>query len=118
VARQVVVTGDLDGSPDAQTITYSVEGKEYEIDLAEKNAQKLRDTLSPFVKKSRPLERQAVIPSSARSGTRRKSSAGGGSSGRSDIGDIRPWAQAQGMKVAGRGRIKKEIIDAYDEAHK
>jgi hypothetical protein len=22
------------------------------------------------------------------------------------------------MKVAGRGRIKKEIIDAYDEAHK
>jgi hypothetical protein len=118
MARQVVLTDDLEVSPDAQRITYSVEGKEFEIDLAEKNAQKLRDALSPFVKKSRPLEWQAVIPSSARSGTRRKSSAGGGNSGRSDIGDIRPWAQAQGMKVAGRGRIKKEIIDAYDEAHK
>ncbi len=58
------------------------------------------------------------MPSAARSGTRRKSSAGGGSSGRSDIGDIRAWAQAQGMKVAERGRIKKEIIDADDEAHK
>ena len=45
MARQIVITDDLDESPDAQTITYSVEGKEYEIDLAEKNAQKLRDTL-------------------------------------------------------------------------
>jgi hypothetical protein len=43
-------------------ITYSVAGKEFETDLAEKNAQKLRDALSPFVKKSRPLDRQTPVP--------------------------------------------------------
>jgi hypothetical protein len=43
-------------------IRYSVAGKEFETDLAEKNAQKLRDALSPFVKKSRPLDRRIPVP--------------------------------------------------------
>jgi hypothetical protein len=41
-----------------------------------------------------------------------------GRSGRDDIPQIRAWAEAQGMDVSARGRIKKEILDAYDEAHK
>jgi hypothetical protein len=110
---------DLDGSEGDQTVTYTVDGQEYEIDLSEKNAQRFRDALAPFIEKSRPVERQTFIPTPTRGGgTRRKSSSGGGRSGRSDLGDIRAWAESQGMQVSSRGRIKKEIIDAYDEAHK
>jgi hypothetical protein len=40
------------------------------------------------------------------------------SGGRDDIPQIRAWAEANGYDVSARGRIKKEVIDAYDEAHK
>jgi hypothetical protein len=119
MAQKVILVDDLDGSEGSQTVTYTVHGQEYEIDLSEKNAQKFRDALAPYIEKSRPVQRQTLVPSPTRGGgTRRKSSSGGGTSGRSDLGDIRTWAQSQGMKVAERGRIKQEIVDAYDEAHK
>src|SRR5207245_6663478 len=38
-----------------------------------------------------------------------------GASGRDDIPQIRAWAESQGMDVSARGRIKKEIIDAYED---
>ena len=117
MARQVVITDDLEDHPTHRRSRTASMVRNLRL-TSLRRTRRSSGMHSPFVKKSRPLERQAVIPSSARSGTRRKSSAGGGNSGRSDIGNIRPWAQAQGMKVAGRGRIKKEIIDAYDEAHK
>src|SRR5690348_15291381 len=119
MAQRVVLIDDLDGSEGDQTVTYTLDGQEYEIDLSEKNAQKLRDALAPFIEKSRPVERQPLIPTPTRgSGTRRRSSSGGSSGARQDLGEIRAWATANGHKVAERGRIKKEIIDAYNEAHK
>jgi hypothetical protein len=120
MAQRVVLIDDLDGSEGDETVTYAVDGQECEIDLSEKNAQKLRDALAAFIEKSRPVQRQTFIPTppTRSAGTRRKSSGSGGASGRSDLGDIRAWAQSQGMKVAERGRNKKDIIDAYDEAHK
>ena len=51
---------DLDGSEGDQTVTYTVDGQEYEIDLSEKNAQRFRDALAPFIEKSRPVERQTL----------------------------------------------------------
>jgi hypothetical protein len=57
MARQVVITDDLEVLHDAQRITYSVDGMEFEIDLAEKNAQKLRDALS--LRQEEPSSRAA-----------------------------------------------------------
>src|SRR3954454_14398562 len=108
MAQRLVLIDDLDGSEGDQTITYTVNGQEYEIDLSEKNVDKFNKALAPFIEKSRPVERQAFIPTPTRSsGTRRRSSSGGGST-RSDLGEIRAWAQANGHQVAERGRIKKE----------
>ena len=90
----------------------------YEIDLSETNAQKFRSTLEKYIKVSRLVERQPALVSvgrGERSATKRR---GAGSSGRDDLAEIRAWAQAQGMQVAERGRIKKEIIDEYDQKHK
>jgi hypothetical protein len=119
MAREVVITDDLDGSPNAKTITYTFEGQEYEIDLSEENIEKLREALKPYLDKSRPVEREPVlelVPTGSRS--RRRSSGTRASSGRSDLAEIRTWAQGEGLPVAERGRIKQEIISKYDEAHK
>src|SRR4051794_31531762 len=127
MAQRVMLIDDLEGSEGAETIRYTVDGVEYEIDLSEKNAQRFRSTLEEFTKASRRVEAPPPVPVSiSRAGTtRRRTSSGGDSgggsgsgSGRSDLTDIRKWAQEHGHQVAERGRIKKEIIDAYDEAHK
>jgi Lsr2 len=113
VAQRVVLTDDLDGTEATQTISYTIEGQEYEIDLSEENVQRFHDALEPFVSKSREVERQPLPSRRGRGNGRRRS----GASGRSDIAQIREWAMGRNMDVSRRGRIKKEIIDAYDEAH-
>jgi hypothetical protein len=115
MAQRVVLTDDLDGSEATQTITYTVDGQEYEIDLSEENVQRFHEALEPFVSKSRPVERRVAPTRRGRGDGRRRSNA---SSTRLDIPQIRAWAEAQGMDVSARGRVKKEVIDAYDEAHK
>jgi hypothetical protein len=114
MAQRVVLTDDLDGSEATQTLNYTVDGQEYEIDLSEENIQRFHEALEPFVSKSRQVERQAAPTRRSRGDGRRRSSG----SGRDDIPQIRAWAESQGMDVSARGRVKKEIIDAYDEAHK
>ena len=120
MAQKVMLIDDLDGSEGAETITYTVDGVQYEIDLSEKNAKRFRSALEEFIKASRRVEAPPPAPVSiTRTGTRRRSSSGtDGGSGRSDLAEIRKWAQENGHQVAERGRVKKEIIDAYDEAHK
>ena len=115
MAQKTLLIDDLDQSEGAETIRYSVDGKDYEIDLSEKNAQRFRDTLKEFIDASREVEQPPVLTLTPARTTRRQSSGG---SGRDDIAQIRAWAEAQGMDVSARGRIKKEVIDAYDEAHK
>ncbi len=114
MSQKVMLIDDLDGSEGAETIRYSVDGQEYEIDLSEKNAERFRSVLKEFMDVSRPVEQPPVLTLTPARATRRQSSGG---SGRDDIAQIRAWAESQGMDVSARGRIKKEIIDAYDQAH-
>ena len=41
----VVLVDDLDGNDATETVTFALDGVEYEIDLSEENAAKLRDSL-------------------------------------------------------------------------
>jgi hypothetical protein len=112
MAQRIVLTDDLDGSEATQTITFVIDGQEYVIDLSDENIQRFHAALEPFVSASRPVERR--VASTRRRDGRRRS----GSRWRDDIPQIRAWAESQGMDVSARGRIKKEVLDAYDEAHK
>jgi hypothetical protein len=115
MAQRVILVDDLDGSEGAETLRYSVDGQEYEIDLSESNAEKFRSAFKSYIEKSRPVERESV-PYSGGGGRRsRRSSASGRS--KEDLSAIRAWAETQGHDVAPRGRIKKDIIEAYDKAH-
>ncbi|MGP5307022.1 histone-like nucleoid-structuring protein Lsr2 [Brachybacterium alimentarium] len=98
-----VITDDLDGSEGAATINFSLDGVSYEIDLNDKNAQKLREDFASW------LERSRRVGGRARRGTSR---------GRSDeTKRIREWAQANGHEVADRGRVSAEVRRAYAAAN-
>lgn len=113
MAQRIILTDDLDASEAAETITYTVNGHDCEIDLSEENAQQFYDAFDQYIENSRQVSRQAAPARRGRGDGRRRS----GGSRRDDIPEIRTWAEVQGMDVSARGRIKKEIIDAYDEAH-
>lgn len=102
---------DLDGSileaGDGSTIRFSLEGRQYEIDLSDANAQKLRNALAPFISAGR-----TVAGSSRGAGTRRSVRSGSG-----ELAAIRAWAQGNGYSVGDRGRISAEVREAYERAH-
>lgn len=55
----IVVIDDLDGTvltdqPDA-TRRFSIDGQQYEIDLSDANAEKLREAVADFTKVARPI---------------------------------------------------------------
>lgn len=97
----VVVTDDLDGSPDAETVAFSFNGQSYEIDLSQKNLARLQKSLQPFVEAGRRTAHRRT-PKAARGAVR------------VDRAAVRAWAAQQGMKVSERGRISSEVLSKYE----
>src|SRR5262249_30169442 len=105
MAREVfhVISDDLDGSPDATTVEFGLDGVAYSIDLASRNEEVLRTALAPYLEvatKVRPGGRGAKSP--ARASNRDRNTA------------IREWALESGVELPSRGRIAGAVIDAYD----
>ncbi len=101
-----VLTDDLDGSEATETVTFALDGSNYEIDLSEANASRFRDAMAPYVAGSR---RTAVRRGRAAGGKRRTDSV--------SANEVRNWAVEQGLSVSARGRVPAEIREAYDRAH-
>jgi Lsr2 len=106
----VAITDDIDGSADAETVTFGYQGQQFEIDLAEKNHVAFLASLQPF-----------IAAAHVDSGRRRSrgSAAAGRSRGASSVdrAAVRAWAEKQGMQVAVRGRISAELLEKYQAAH-
>ncbi|GAB2820199.1 Lsr2 family protein [Actinocorallia aurea] len=112
MARETIVrlVDDLDGGAADETVSFSLDGAAYEIDLSAENAKKLRDSLNAFVEHSRRA-------GSAKRGGRGTGPAKRGASNRERSADIRAWAKGQGIKVNERGRIPASVVEQYDAAH-
>jgi hypothetical protein len=108
---QVTLVDDIDGSAAAETVSFSLDGVAYEIDLNAKNAAKLRDAFATYVGSGR-----RVGGRSAAGGRRRTASARAG--GNPETAKIREWARKNGHKVSERGRISAEVTEAYRKAGK
>jgi hypothetical protein len=118
----VQLTDDLDGKPipdgKGETIRFSLDRTDYEIDLGDKNAKTLRDTVSKYVAAARRTG------SGARSAGNRRGTAGQGSAGRGGNGAardydpkaVRAWAGSQGIEVSQRGRVPADLIAKFQEA--
>ena len=108
MAQKVMITliDDTDGTTADETVLFSLDGVNYEIDLTTENAAKLRDALAPWVGHARR--------SGGRRTTARKPRGSGGSG---DAAKVREWARANGYTVSDRGRIPAEVTEAYAKAN-
>ena len=111
----VVLVDDIDGNDAVETVTFALDGVEYEIDLSEDNANKLRESLSLYIGHGRRTGGRR------RSGDQKTSRGRSGSSGSASDGpsasEIREWARANGHTVPDRGRVSAEVREAYAAAH-
>lgn len=104
------IADDFDGSTPAETVTFSVGGRNYEIDLSEENRAEFDALLAEFEEKMKKFT--DVARRADRSSTAGRIS-GRASSSRSDVAKVRLWAVDNGFVVKDRGRIPAEVMDAY-----
>lgn len=109
IVRQLI--DDLDGSEIAEgggeRVEFSVRGVAYQIDLSTANVAKFDKALKPFVDKAMKV----------RGGRGHRSKATNGSASREQLAAIREWARKNGHQVSDRGRIKAEVVEAFEAAH-
>ncbi len=106
---QVLLLDDIDGNEAAETVSFSLDGVAYEIDLNADNARAMRDSISHWIGHAR---RSAARAAALRQSTRRAGVKGDGPS----PGELREWARANGYQVSERGRISEQIREAYAAA--
>jgi hypothetical protein len=106
MAEQIIkrLVDDIDGGEAAETVPFAIDGRSYEIDLSDENAQILRDRLSLYVQHARKTGE----------GGRRHSRT---ASSRERGADIRAWAKTRGIQVSERGRIPATVVEQYENAH-
>jgi hypothetical protein len=100
---QVIMVDDLDGHEmhgEGKTVTFAHGGNTYEIDLSEQNANKLRDALAPFIASARRVGGRRLVTADDKP----------------DLHAMRVWAKEHGIKVSERGRVSKQVQDAYRSA--
>jgi hypothetical protein len=109
---------DLDNDEEAvETVTFGLDGQKYEIDLGKKNVDQLRSFLGTFMAGARQIGgTQAESPTPAPAAKRKARTRKTPTPGPATNDEMRAWAQANGVKVAARGRISKEVQAAYRAA--
>lgn len=115
MAKQIVtlLTDDLDGSEADETVMFSLDGRDYEIDLNDAHAAELREFLERFATSGTRVSRNGSGVGRGvqvkRSGVDHPSFATNKKLNQA----IRAWATQNGFELAERGRIPQHIVDAY-----
>ncbi len=111
IVRQLV--DDMNGAEieegAGERIQFSLRGVDYQIDLTLANVAKLDKALKPYV--------EAATKIRGTKGRRAKTSGRPTSTPKDRLAAIREWARSNGYDVSDRGRIKAEIVDAFDAAN-
>jgi Lsr2 len=111
VAKKISVTFacDYDSKeiPNGEHLTraFSLDGRDYEIDLCERHSQKFDDALKRFADKARRASNRVTRPKRRTTANRQHSA------------DIRSWAKDAGIEVSDRGRIPAQVIARYEAIH-
>ena len=129
MATKTIVSCDVCGKQPAATAPLVVGGTTGEVDLCERHAKALNAAVQPFMTAARitggrrrvvaakktakkaPAKRSAKKPVSKKAAARRTKAS-------SNVAAIRAWAQESGVEVATRGRLKPELVAAYNAARK
>jgi hypothetical protein len=106
----VVLVDDIDGTDASETVSFALDGVDYEIDLSDEHAGQLREAVSLYVGHARRT-------GGRRKGNRRSSGGGSGGGAGASAADIRAWARENGWEVPERGRVSAEVREAYAAAN-
>jgi hypothetical protein len=107
---QVLLVCDLhdNDTEGTETVTFSLDGAAYEIDVCDKHGTALRNAFATYVGAARRAGRSTTVkrgrPAKVVSDKDRTTA-------------IREWARKNGYKVSERGRLSAAVIAAYDAAH-
>lgn len=110
--ESVQLVDDLDGTTgDVTTVQFGLDGVRYDIDLSDPNATRLRRIVAEYVRAGRwiggkklRIQHSAAEPPQSKEAAARPSGT---------PGQVRAWALANGVYVAPRGRIPKDVIGQY-----
>lgn len=100
---QVILVDDINGAIADETVSFALDGNQYEIDLSAANAELLRDALDAYIGK-------------ARKAGRRRAGRAVGSGAASRSAAIRAWARENGIEAGRRGRISADVVAQYEAA--
>lgn len=100
----VELIDDIDGSAADETLTFSIDGVHYEIDLSSENAEKFRSEIGAWAEKATRVDRKKALKVSSTQAS-------------AENEKIRAWARENGYEIGDRGRIRAEIREAYAAAH-
>ena len=103
MAQYTVVTllDDIDGTEAEGTTRFSLNGRNYEIDLNAGHRQDLEDALAWCIKAAREVSGNGTTRGRKRVRSPR-------------TGDIRAWAKGQGIALSDRGRIPVDVVAQYE----
>jgi Lsr2 len=94
---------DMTGQAADETVSFGLDGVEYEIDMTKKNAAALRKALGPWQANARRIGgRRSPVMKHVASGV--------------DNRAVRAWASSNGIELSERGRIPGAVIEQYRAA--
>jgi hypothetical protein len=106
MATKILVSlhDDLTDEPADTTVSFGLDGQDYEIDLSNENADEFREMLDSYMHAGRKV-----------GGTRRRRR---GSSPVADVDPkaVRAWAVAKGYEVSNRGGVPAAVVEAFRAA--
>ena len=100
MAKVTKIIDDIDGTDATDTLEFSWGGDNYTIDLSDENADEFRRLMARYVSHATKVRHEVkrTIPMRTTA----------------ELNEIRAWARKAGYEVSSVGRIREEIITAYE----
>lgn len=96
-------TDDINESTEGvETFSFAVAGKSYEIDLGPENAERFEADFDKWIAHSREVKSTRIKRASKPAAERDY-----------DPAEVREWATENGFKVAPKGRIHLDVLNAW-----
>jgi hypothetical protein len=111
MAVKEILVDDIDGETEgASTLSFVVDGQEFEIDLAEENMEHYQGLLNEHAAMLRELAEYGR-PVVRRMGQVQKTKP---KHTPAELTEIREWLRGKGHKVSDFGRIKESLVDLWE----
>ena len=125
MAQKILLVDDIDNDSEAsETLTFGLDGVDFEIDLNEAHAGELRTAVGKFTQYARRVTKggkskvstakQLTSPAAPAKDSAAKN---GTAHSKHSAREIRDWARTNGIDVPDKGRVPNEVTALFEAAH-